>query len=326
MNKEDLPLNLVILDANSLNPGDLSYECLSQFGNVRIFDRTDGEEETIRRISNSEIVLVNKVPITERILSACPSIRLICVLATGYNTVDCAQAKLRGIPVCNVPTYGTASVAQFTIALLLEICHRIGYHDALVHEGKWCESRDFCFWRTPQTELAGKIFGIVGPGRIGRATAQIAAALGMKVMVYTHTNKRSEITFAEYVDFDTLLKKSDVISLHCPLSAETEKLICDQTIRKMKDGAILLNTTRGGLVDEAALSKALHSGKIRAAAVDVVSEEPMKRDNPLLTAPNCIITPHMAWSPKESRERLLATVTENIRAFLEGHAQNIVNP
>ena len=318
-------MKLVILDGYALNPGDLSYDVYRQFGELTVYDRTETEEEAIRRISDSQIVILNKTPITETLLAACPSIRMICVQATGYNVVDCHAARRRGIPVCNVPSYGTAAVAQFTMALLLEICHRIGLHDRLVHEGRWITSPNFCFWDTHQMELAGKTLGIIGFGRIGRATAALAKAFGMKVLAHSRSQCPEGLALAEYVDLDTLLEQSDVVSLHCPLFPETEKLINERTIAKMKDGAILLNTSRGGLVDEAALAEALSCGKLRAAAVDVLSAEPMSGDNPLLTAPNCIITPHMAWAPIESRQRILDITVQNIRRFLDGGSMNVVN-
>ena len=318
-------MKIVILDGDALNPGDLSYDVLNQFGEVTLYPRTETEDEVIRRIADHEIVLVNKVPITERILDACPAIRLICVQATGYNVIDCDACTKRGIPVTNVPSYGTAAVAQFTLGLMLEICHRIGYHDRVVHEGKWCRSSSFCFWDTPQMELAGKTLGIIGFGRIGQAVAKLASAFGMEVLAYTRTPRAEHRELAECVDLDTLYARSDFITLHCPQTQENGKMINEESIRKMKDGAILINTARGGLVDEYALTRALSSGKLRAAAVDVLSQEPMIPGNPLLNAPNCIITPHIAWAPKESRQRLLDTVVENIRAFLDGSPQNVVN-
>lgn len=319
-------MKIVILDGNALNPGDLSWDPIYQFGKVTVYERTTSEAEAIARIGNSEIVLVNKVAITESLLDACPSIRMIAVQATGYNVVDCEAAKRRGIIVCNVPSYGTAAVAQFTFGLLLEVCHKIGHHDDLVHQGKWSSCNSFCFWDTPQMELAGKTIGIIGFGRIGQAVGKIAKAFGMKVLAYSRRAYPECQEIAEYVDLNTLFAQSDIISLHCPLFPETEKMINAQSIAKMKDGVILLNTARGGLLDENAVKDALISGKIRAAAVDVVSYEPMKPDNPLLTAPNCIITPHMAWAPVESRQRLLDCVVANIRAFLSGKPQNVVNP
>ena len=315
-------MKIVILDGRALNPGDLSYDVVGQFGEVTLYQHTDSMEETIARIGDSQIVLTNKVPITRDTLAACPNIQLICVLATGYNIVDVDACKEKGIPVCNVPSYGTAAVAQFTLALMLELCHRIGHHDRVVHEGKWCECSNFCFWDTPQMELGGKTLGIIGYGRIGQAVAKLAEAFGMQVLAYSRTPKPE---LANFVDMDTLLAQSDFVSLHCPQFPETTKMVNPEFIGKMKDGAVLINTSRGGLVDEQALCDALVSGKLSAAAVDVVSAEPMKRDNPLLNAPNCIITPHIAWAPKESRQRLLDCVVDNIRAFLAGNPQNMVN-
>ena len=318
-------MKIVILDGKALNPGDLSYDSLKQFGEVTIYERTETEAEVIARIGDSEIVLVNKVPITETILDACPNIKLICVQATGYNFVDCKACAARGIPVTNVPTYGTAAVAQFTMALILEMCHRIGLHNHSVHQGDWCKAESFCYWLTPQMELAGKTLGIIGFGRIGRAVGSLAKAFGMKVITYNRSESEEGRKIADYVDLETLFTQSDIISLHCPLFPETEKIINAANITKMKDGAMLVNTARGGLVDEEALVEALESGKLRYAAVDVVSQEPMKADNPLLKTRKCIITPHIAWAPVESRQRLMDCVEENIRAYLNGAPQNVVN-
>lgn len=314
-------MKIVILDGSGLNPGDLDYGCLDRFGPVTLYPCTPTEAETIQRIGDHDIVLVNKMPITEAVLDACPSIRYIGVMATGFNVVDCEACARRGIPVTNIPSYGTAAVAQFTLALMLEVCHKVGHHDRLVHQGAWCESPIFCFWDTPQMELAGKTLGIVGYGRIGQNVAQLAKAFGMKVLVYN----RSQRVPADYVDLDTLLGASDFVSLHCPQTPETTELINRETIAKMKDGAILINTSRGGLVNERDLAQALNSGKLRAAAVDVVAQEPMDPANPLLQASNCVITPHMAWAPVESRQRLLDCVVANIQAFLDGKPQNVVN-
>ncbi len=315
-------MKIVILDGAALNPGDLSWEALAQFGEYTVYPRTDTAQEAIQRIGTSEIVLTNKTPITREILDACPSVRYIGVLATGYNVVDCRAAREKGIPVTNVPSYGTDAVAQFTMALLLEVCHRTGLHDAAVHQGQWERSPVFSFWLTPQSELAGKTMGIIGLGRIGLAVARLAQAFGMRVIAHSRTKKEG----IDCVDLDTLLAQSDIISLHCPLFPETQRLIRQETLAKMKDGAILLNTSRGGLLDEADVAEALESGKLRAAAVDVVSQEPILGSNPLLRAPNCIITPHMAWAPTESRLRLMDCVVENLRCFLSGTAQNVVNP
>ena len=318
-------MKIVILDGKALNPGDLSYDHLQQYGEVTIYQSTETEAETIQRIGDSEIVLVNKVPITETVLNACPNIKLICVQATGYNIVDCEACAKRGIPVTNVPTYGTAAVAQFTMALILEMCHRIGLHNHSVHQGDWCKADSFCYWLTPQMELAGKTLGIIGFGRIGRAVGNLAKAFGMKVITYNRSQCEEGRQIAEYVDLETLFTQSDIISLHCPLFPETEKIINAANIAKMKDGAMLVNTARGGLVDEKALAAALESGKLRYAAVDVVSSEPMKADNPLLKTRKCIITPHIAWAPVESRQRLMDCVEENIRCYLNGQPQNVVN-
>lgn len=318
-------MKIVILDGHCVNPGDLSWDCLNRFGNCTVYAETDSEEEAIRRIGDSEIILTNKTPINARILDACPRIRYVGVLATGYNVVDCDACRERGIPVTNIPSYGTAAVAQFTIALLLEICHQIGYHDRIVHDGAWVRSSVFSFWETPQTELAGKTMGIIGFGKIGQAVGKLAAAFGMRVIAYSRTETDTGRQIAEYVTAEQLFRQSDVVSLHCPLFPETDKIINAESIGMMKDGAILLNTSRGGLLDEKAVTAALESGKLRAAAVDVVSQEPMKADNPLLHAPNCIITPHMAWAPAESRQRLLDCAAANLQSFLDGMVQNCVN-
>ena len=318
-------MKIINLDARALNPGDLSWDVLNQFGDVTLYQKTESEAEAIARIGDHEIVLTNKVPITENILNACPNIRLVCVQATGYNIVDHQACARRGIPVCNVPDYGTAAVAQFTLALMLELCHRIGLHDAAVHDGKWCRTSNFCFWDTPQMELGGKTLGIIGFGRIGQAVAKLAQAFGMKVIACSRTESDAGRAIAEYVDLDTLLAQADFVSLHCPLFAENAKMVNGEFLSKMKDSAFLINTARGGLLDEQAVADALKRGKLAGAAVDVVSEEPMKEYNPLLNAPNCIITPHIAWAPKESRQRLLDCCVENIRAFLTGTPQNVVN-
>lgn len=316
-------MKIVILDGHALNPGDLSWNCFRQFGTVTYYDRTETESDTIARIGDADIVLLNKTPITRAVLAACPGIRLICVLATGYNVVDCAAAAERGIPVCNVPGYGTDAVAQFTFALLLELCHQVGHHSQVVHQGKWSACPDFCFWDTPQMELAGKTMGIIGYGSIGRAVGKIAKAFGMQVIAYSRT--RYPEYAGDYVDLDALLERADVVSLHCPLFPQTQQIINARTIGKMKDGAILLNTSRGPLIDEAAVAEALRSGKLRGAAMDVVCREPVNADSPLLTAPNCIITPHMAWAPLESRQRILDCTVKNIQAFLSARHENTVN-
>lgn len=318
-------MQITILDGEALNPGDLSWDCFRQFGEVTYYPRTISADETIARIGNAEIVLLNKVPITAEIMDACPNLRLICVLATGYNVVDCQAAKARSIMVCNVPRYSTAAVAQFTFALLLELCHRVGHHDNAVHAGRWSSCPNFCFWDTAQMELAGKTMGIIGFGSIGQAVAQIAKAFGMEVLAYSRSIRHEAASLGRYVELHTLLSNADIISLHCPLFPETTGLINAEAIEKMKPGAILLNTARGPIIDEAAVADGLRSGKLRGAAVDVVSQEPIDPNNPLLAAPNCIITPHMAWSPIETRQRILDITVESIRGFLSGSPKNVVN-
>lgn len=317
-------MKIVILDGYALNPGDLSWECLNRFGDVTVYDRTPAEL-IVPRIGDAEVILLNKTPITDETLAACPSVKLICVLATGYNVVDCDAAKKRGIPVCNVPAYGTAAVAQFTFSLLLELCNAVGHHSDSVHKGDWCRSIDFCYWQTPQMELAGKTMGIIGFGRIGRAVGTIAKAFGMRVIAYNRSRCAEGEAIGEYVDLDTLFRQSDIISLHCPMTPQTEGIINASSIAQMKDGAILLNTARGQLVVENDLAAALAEGKLRGAAVDVVTKEPMEATNPLLNAPNCIITPHMAWSPVESRQRIMDCTVNSIQAYLDGNPVNTVN-
>jgi glycerate dehydrogenase len=318
-------MKIVNLDGSALNPGDLSWEPFREFGDLTLYPRTETPEQVISRIGDAEIILLNKVPITAEILSACTNLKLICVLATGYNVIDCAAARANGVTVCNVPDYGTASVAQFTFALLLELCHRVGHHDHAVHQGKWCSCPNFCFWDTPQMELSGKTFGIIGFGRIGRAVGTIAKAMGMKVVAYNRSRCAEGEAIGEYATLDEVLERSDILSLHCPLTPATENLINRNTLLKMKDGAILLNTARGAVIDESAVKEALESGKLRGAAVDVTRQEPLNADSPLLTAPNCIITPHMAWTATEARQRILDCTMDNIRAFLAGSPRNVVN-
>ena len=317
-------MKIVVLDGYALNPGDLSWEWLNAFGDVTVYDRTPSHLIP-QRIGDASIVLLNKTPITEETLAACPSVKLICVLATGYNIVDCEAAKKRGIPVCNVPAYGTDAVAQFTFALLLELCHRAGLHSDSVHNGDWCRSADFCYWLSPQMELSGKTMGIIGFGRIGRAVGKIAKAFGMQVLAYNRSRCPEGEEIGTYVDLDTLLKESDVVSLHCPLTPQTERIINADSLRIMKDGAILLNTARGPLIDQQAVVDALKAGKLRSFAADVVCAEPMAADNPLMGAPNCILTPHMAWAPLESRQRIMDCTQRSIQAFLDGSPVNTVN-
>ena len=318
-------MKIVVLDGYTENPGDLSWEGLAQFGQLRVYDRTGSEEEVIRRIGDAEVVFVNKVPISRRVLDACPNIRFISVLATGYNVIDVKAAAEKGIPVSNVPAYGTAAVAQFAMALLLELCHHVAHHSEAVHAGRWASSPDWCFWDYPLIELSGKTMGIIGFGRIGQATGRIARAMGMEVLAYSRSVREEAKALAEYVDLDSLLARSDVIVLHCPLFPETEGIINRENIAKMKDGVIIINNSRGQLVVEQDLAEALNSGKVLAAGLDVVSTEPIRPDNPLLGAKNCLITPHISWAPRESRQRIMDASVENLRAFLTGKPVNVVN-
>ncbi|MEA4938963.1 MAG: D-2-hydroxyacid dehydrogenase [Christensenella sp.] len=317
-------MKIVVLDGYALNPGDLSWEGLSPLGEATVYDRTPADE-IVSRIGDAEAIFTNKTPITRETLAACPGLRYIGVLATGYNVVDIVAAKERGIPVCNIPTYGTAAVGQFAIAMLLEICHHVAHHSDAVHEGRWSRNIDFCFWDYPLIELEGKTMGVLGFGRIGQRTGEIAKALGMRVLAYDTQQNDAGRTIGSYVDLDMLFRESDVISLHCPLFPETKGIINAGTIAKMKDGVILLNNSRGPLIVEQDLADALNSGKVYAAGLDVVSEEPISPENPLLSAKNCLITPHISWAPKESRKRLLDTAVDNLARWQAGAPVNVVN-
>ena len=321
-------MKIVILDGYTENPGDLSWEGLEKLGDLTVYDRTSltDVQEVIDRIGDAEIVFTNKTPMPREVFDTCTNIRYVGVLATGYNVVDVDAAKEKNIPVCNIQTYGTAAVGQFAIALLLEICHHVGHHDKAVHEGRWENNPDWCFWDYPLIELDGKVMGIIGYGRIGQATGRIAQALGMKVLAYdAYRNPALESETCQYADLDEVLAKSDVIALHCPLFSETEGMINRESIAKMKDGVIILNNSRGPLIVEKDLAEALNSGKVAAAGLDVVSTEPIKGENPLLKAKNCILTPHISWAPKESRQRLMDIAVDNLEAFLRKEAQNVVN-
>lgn len=317
-------MKIVILDGYTLASTDLNWDGFNKLGDVKYYDRTDSKD-TIKRIGDAEIVITNKTAITKEVLDSCKNIKYIGVLATGYNVVDFLYAKEKGIPVCNVPTYGTTAVAQYVFALLLEICHHVGHHDKVVKEGKWTSNKDFCFWDYPLIELKGKTIGIIGIGRIGEATARIAKAFGLEVIAYDKYFSSSAREVAEEVSLDELYSRADIISLHCPLFKENEKMINAESIAKMKDGVIIINTSRGGLINEKDTKVALDSGKISFLACDVVSTEPIQKDNPLLEARNCIITPHIAWAPKESRQRLMDVAVDNVKAFIEGRVQNKVN-
>lgn len=317
---------IVILDGYVENPGDLSWAGIEALGDVTLYERCpNDEDEIIKRIGDADILVANKTALTRKVIES-TKLKYITVLATGYNMIDIAAAREHGISVSNVPGYGTASVAQFAIALLLEICSRVAHHSEAVHQGRWEACPDWTFWDYPLIELAGKTMGIVGFGSIGQSVGRIAKAFGMRVITHSRSVKEEGKLIAEYVDMDTLLRESDVISLHCPLFPETKNIINRDNIAKMKDGVIIINNSRGGLVVEQDLADALNSGKVAAAGLDVVSEEPIKGGNPLLKAKNCFITPHISWAPIESRQRIMDTTVQNIRAYLDGAPQNVVNP
>lgn len=313
---------IVVLDGYTENPGDLSWEGLAALGELTVHQRTPADS-IVERIGDADIVYTNKTPIGRDVLEACPSVRFIGVLATGYNVVDVAAAREKGIPVCNVPVYGTAAVAQFTFALLLEVCHHVGHHAARVRDGEWLRRGDFCFWDKPLLELEGRVMGLIGYGRIGKAVARIARAFGMEALYADPSAEGNED--AQPVSMEELLARADVVSLHCPLTADNQGIIGREALARMKQGAILLNTSRGPLVEEMAVRKALEEGRLGYYAADVASIEPIQPDNPLLDAPNCLITPHIAWAPKASRQRLMDVAVENLAAYLGGTPINVVN-
>ncbi|NLZ38577.1 MAG: D-2-hydroxyacid dehydrogenase [Firmicutes bacterium] len=320
-------MKIVVLDGYTLNPGDLDWHALESLGELQIYDRTAHDTDSIvERVGTAAAVLTNKTPLTQEALLKMPNLKYIGVLATGYNVVDIEAATTLGITVTNVPTYGTAAVAQMAIALLLELCHHVGEHSRAVKEGEWSKSLDWCFWKYPLVELAGKKMGIIGLGRIGKATARIAQALGMQVLAYDTSPDPTIVSDTlQYVALDELFAKSDVVVLHCALTENSQGIINETNIAKMKDGVFIINNSRGQLIVEEDLAVALKSGKVAGAAVDVVSTEPIKPDNPLLAAPNCIITPHLSWAPLEARKRLMDVAINNLQAYLAGNPINVVN-
>lgn len=320
-------MKIVVLDGYTENPGDLSWGELEKLGEVTVYDRTSYEEAPIiaERIGDAEIVITNKTPIGRETIDKCPNLKLIAFLATGYNVADYRYAREKGILVVNVPTYGTQIVGQYAVGLLLEICSHYGHHDRTVKEGKWEESPDWCYWDYPMIELYGKTAGIIGLGRIGQATARILRAMDMRILAYDAQESESGRELAQYVELDRLLAESDVIFLHCPLFPSTEGMINKEAIAKMKDGVILINNSRGQLVVEQDLADALNNGKVYAAGLDVVSTEPIRGDNPLLRAKNCLITPHISWAAQASRQRIMEITVENVKAFLEGEPVHVVN-
>lgn len=320
-------MKIVVLDGYTENPGDLSWEPLEALGEVTVYDRTSYVEDDIiaERIGDAEIVIINKTPISKATINKCSNIKLIGALATGYNVVDYAYAKEKGIPVVNVPTYGTQIVGQYAVGLLLEICSHIGNHDKSVHDGVWQSHIDWCYWNHPLIELAGQTAGIIGLGRIGQSSAKILKAMDMNVLAYDAYQSEEGKALATYVELDELFAKSDVIFLHCPLFPDTEGIISKKSIAKMKDGVIIINNSRGPLIVEDDLAEALNSGKVYAAGLDVVSSEPIKAENPLLKAKNCIITPHISWAAQAARQRILDITVDNVKSFIDGEPKNVVN-
>ena len=314
-------MKIVVLDGHTLNPGDLSWNCIEALGDLEVYPRTEFNE-ILTRIKDADIVLTNKTPLKKETLNECNSLKMIGVLATGYDVVDIQVAKQIGIVVCNVPGYGTQSVSQFAFALLLEICCQVGHHSQKVKEGKWIQSSDWCFWDMPLIELNQKVMGIIGCGRIGQETAKLARAIGMQVIATGHQHLKEDV---DYVDLETLCKIADVIVLHYSLNQDTYHIINEKTLSWMKTSCILINNARGDLIDEMALASALNEKKIFAAGLDVVSKEPMSEHNPLRLARNCFITPHMSWGSYEARKRIMDTTAENIQSFIKGNIINQVN-
>ncbi len=317
-------MKIVVVDGFTLNPGDLSWAALERLGKCRIYERS-APAEIVPRCGDAQIILTNKAVLSRDQIFALPILKYIGVSATGYNIVDVVAARERNIPVCNVPAYGTKSVAQMTFALLLELTQRVGHHAQTVRDGRWSRNPDFCYWDFPLIELDGLTMGIVGFGQIGRAVGELARAFGMTVLASTRTGNSSADYTAEFVDLDTLFRQSDVITLHCPLTPETKHLVGVKRLALMKPTTFLLNTSRGPLIDEAALAEALNSGRIAGAGLDVLSIEPPPPENPLFTAKNCFITPHIAWATRAARARLLDMSVANIEAFLRGQPVNVVN-
>lgn len=320
-------MKIVNLDSYALNPGDLDWSPLKELGDCTFYDRTpvNDDNEILKQIGDAEIVLTNKTPLDEHVISTAPNLKYIGVTATGYNVIDTEAATKANIPVTNIPTYGTDAVAQFTFALLLEITSHVGLHNQLVHDGRWSSNPDFTFWAKPLMELQGKTLGLIGFGSIAKKVAEIGHAFSMNIIFYNHRPKTDLPNYVKQVSLEELYQQSDIISLHVPQTPETTEMINQEAISQMKDGVILINTARGGLISEKDVADALNDGKIAAAGVDVVHKEPIPTDSPLLSAKNCYITPHIAWAPRETRNRLLGIVVDNLQAFLNGEKLNVVN-
>mgnify|MGYP000554284820 CR=1 FL=1 len=317
-------MKIIVLDGFALNPGDLSWDGLRSLGDVTVYERT-ADTEILNRAVDADILITNKTPLSAQTIAGLPTLKYIGVLATGYNVVDVNAAKERGIPVTNIPTYGTASVAQMVFSHILHLTQHVKEHSDTVYAGEWERSIDFCYWNYPLIELAGKTIGIIGFGRIGQKVAQIARAFSMKIIAYDAFSEKMDPSLAEFVDIDTVFRDSDIVSLHCPLFADTEGIVNEERLKSMRSTAFLINTSRGPLVDELALTTALNNGVIAGAGLDVVSTEPILKDNPLLMAKNCFITPHIAWATAEARGRLLDTAVSNVEDFINGTPANVVN-
>ena len=319
-------MKIVNLDGCTTNPGDLSWDGIKKYGDYTVYDRTSPEDIVIRA-KGANALIINKTVITREILESLkPELEYIGLQSTGYNVVDCQAAKELGITVCNIPSYSTNAVAQLVFAFILEITNQVSVHSESVRNGDWCRCPDFCYWKTPLTELMGKTIGVIGFGSIGRKVAEIAEAFDMNVLAYSPRPKdKGDLKSIHFVDLDTLLKTSDIITCHCPLTPETTGLINKENISKMKKSAVFINTSRGPVVNEQALADALNNGEITAAGLDVLETEPAKAENPLLTAKNCYITPHIAWAAKETRARLMSILEDNLKSYIEGNPKNVVN-
>lgn len=318
-------MQIVLLDGYASNPGDLTWDPLKEMGEVTVYDRTQ-PSEVVERAHDAEIIVTNKVTLTRQTLEQLPNLRLICVLATGYNTIDILAARDLGITVCNVPAYSTDSVAQMVFAQILNMTNRVAHYARQTREGRWSAAPDFCYWDLPVSELAGKTLGIVGLGHIGAKVASIAREFGMDIFAFTSKNSIDLPDYIQKTTLDGLLAVSDILTLHCPLTPDTHELINARTLARMKRGALLVNTGRGPLVNEADVAEALASGQLGGYGADVMCSEPPAADNPLFTQPNAFITPHIAWASVEARQRLLNATFDNIRAFQDGHPKNVVNP
>lgn len=318
-------MKIVVLDGYAANPGDIGWEELHKLGDVTVYDRTP-PELVASRIGSAQAVLMNKIIINDEIFNRCPNLKYIGIMATGYNIIDLQAANAHGVTVCNVPAYSTPSVVQHTFALLLELCARTGMHADGVAQGRWSRNPDFCYWEAPLVELSGKAMGLIGFGQIGKGVANAAVSFGMDVLACAaHPRASSGIEGVSFTDLGDIIERSDIISLHCPLTDENKGMICSDTIQKMKDGAIIINTARGALVNEADVADALRSGKLGGYAADVLTEEPPVSGSPLIGAPNSIITPHIAWAPLETRKRLISVAIENLSRYIQGDPQNVVN-